>query len=591
MKRPLQVVELRQSRCSLRFGVGACPATGTPKCYNTWATCPTSATRAAYVNTGRMRWRFVANRPGMYDFGDFSAADDQATNGIPVTGMSVSVVKSEINVGGMLDGKAPFGISGTCSISMDDFLWYDTWGDHYGADRVDMPPRKFWACFLARNALLSKMEIVIYDGYEGDDLGDMRQRLYFLDSIDGPENDRVTLKGISPPMLADSKRALFPPAHDIRLVADINDTQTSFDVLTGDEANISQIVGLTTKRFVLIGSEIIGYSGYTVVSSGRYTLTGCTRQAGGSTSFSASAGAKVGRVGHFEQRNMVDIAEYLLTDWTPIPAALIDSTGWADERDQYLSIAQSETFITQPTAVLTLIGELCQQGPFMVWWDEYAQLIKLQGIRPPDDTVATLDDASGILADTAVRTMEPDARLSRILVYHSPIDFTKTGADNFQNVLGVIEAEGELDEAGGEARTLQINARWVQSNNQAFQIISRIFLRYKNVPQMLSVQVDSKDRERSIADVLDITSRAVPDTEGKPVQKRWQVTAWSEVVPGQSYQLDLQDFALGGRFGRIMDVSATANYTSATDAEKARGLYIADVNGKMSDGSDGYKIA
>jgi len=590
-KTPIQIVELRQPRCSLRFGVGACPATGTPKCYNTWATCPTAATKAAYVNTGRMRWRFIRNQPGLWDYGDFASADDTATNAIPVGNLSVSVGKSALNVSGILGGKSPFGVRATCTVSMDDFVWRDTWGDFYLADRVSMPTRTFWACFIARNALFSKMEIVIYDGYAGDALASMRQRLYILDSIDGPANGKVTLNGVDPLMLADSKRALFPPAYDIKLASDINASQTSFDVLTDALTNVSGAVGISTASHVLIGSEIISYTGYSTVSAGRYTLTGCTRGVGGSLESEASSGAKVGRVGYFENTLLPDVAEYLLGIWTPMGAARIDSTGWHDERDSYLSVSQCNTFVTQPTPVVDLAGELCQQGAMMIWWDEFDQLVKLQGIRPPSGTVATLDDTSGIIADSAVLTMDPDARLTRILVYYDPVDSTKTTADNYQSVLGVIEAGGELDEAGGEARTLQIMGRWIGSENQAYQVISRTFLRYKEIPRMLSVLVDAKDRTIGVADPLDVTTRVVHDSEGKPLQDRWQVVSWAEVKQGQTYQLDLQDFGLKGRFGTIMDVSATSNYTSATADEKANGCYLADAAGLMSDGSEGYKLA
>jgi hypothetical protein len=187
--------------------------------------------------------------------------------------------------------------------------------------------------------------------------------------------------------------------------------------------------------------------------------------------------------------------------------------------------------------------------------------------------------------------MDPDARLTRILVYYDPVDSTKTTADNYQSVLGVIEADGELDEAGGEARTLQIMGRWIGSENQAYQVISRTFLRYKEIPRMLSVLVDAKDRTIGVADPLDVTTRVVHDSEGKPLQDRWQVVSWAEVKQGQTYQLDLQDFGLKGRFGTIMDVSATSNYTSATADEKANGCYLADAAGLMSDGSEGYKLA
>jgi hypothetical protein len=582
MKTPFQIVELRQPRCALRFGVGACTATGTPKCYNTWATCKA---KTAFDGTGQMRWRFVKNSPGLRAFGEFTDPDDTATNGIPVNNLSVSVSKSQLNVSGILSGKSPFGIQSTCTISMDDFVWDDPWGDFYLADRVDMPRRFFWECFLARNALFSNMEIVVYDGYEGDDLADMRQRLYILDSIDGPDGGSVTLNGVSPLMLADSKRALFPPAYSISLVTAITATATSFDVYTDAESNISGIIGLTSRRFVLIGSEVIEYTGYTVVTAGQYTLTGCIRAHGGTTASRASLGAKVGRVGHFANALLVDAAEYLLGTWTPMGAARIDSAGWHEERDSYLATSRCETYITSPTAVVDLVGELCQQGTFMIWWDEYAQKVQLQGIRPPNATVPTLDDATGILQ--ASLTMDPDARLTRILVYYGPRDITKNTAENFETIRGQIEGDGELPEAGGEARTLQILGRWVTTEAQAYQVIFRTFLRYKAIPKMLSVRIDSKDRNLAIGQPVDVITRAVRDSEGRAVQKRWQVTSWTELIPGQTYQIDLQDYGFEGRFAWIMP-DGTPDYASASDAEKEHGWFFPDNDGLLPDGSPGY---
>lgn len=587
MKTPLQIVELRQPRCALRFGLGTCPATGTPKCYNTWATCPTAATRAVYDNTGFISWRFVNNSPGLRAFGDFTDADDVQTNGIPVSNLSVSTTKSQINVAGILSGKSPFGVHATVSVSMDDFRFSDEVGDFYLADRTDMPSRTFWTTFLARNALLSKMQLIIYDGYEGEALSAMRQRLYILDAIDGPSGGKVTLRGVSPLMLADEKRALFPPAYDIALYADITETATSFDVITNAESNISGVIGISSFRYIVIGSEIISYTGYTVVTAGQYTLTGVTRGVGGTVEASASSGDKVGRVGYFQNALMVDAAEYLMTECTPVEDAWIDLAGWEAERDTYLTAAYCDTFVVTPTPVVTLMGELCQQGTFNVWWDEYDQLIKLQAVRPPAGTVPALSDVETILADSAELTMEPEARLTRILVYYRKIDATKTGPENYQVVTGVIEGDGELEEAGGEPRTLEIFARWVQSEAQAYQVITRTFLRYKNIPKMLSIKISAKDREIKPGDVLDITTRVVVDTEGKSKEARWQVVSWSEIIAGQTYQIDMQDFDLAGRFAWIAD-NASPNYPAATDAEKDPSAFFSDASGLMADGSSGY---
>ena len=164
MLNPVQIVGFRQKRCSLRFGVGDCPASGGVKCYNTWATCPV---RPAFEADGRIEWLFIGNRPGVWAFGDFTDPDDVRTHCIPVDGLSVSTSKAQINAAGVLEGKSPFGVQAMATVSMRDFVWDDRLGDFYLADRSDLPSRTFWAVWAARNAFFGGMELVTYDGFEG----------------------------------------------------------------------------------------------------------------------------------------------------------------------------------------------------------------------------------------------------------------------------------------------------------------------------------------------------------------------------------------------------------------------------------------
>lgn len=589
-RRPIQVVELRQPRCALRFGTAPCPATtagGVRWCFNTWATCPTAATRAVFDNTGRMRWRFVSNRPGIYAFGDFAAANDPATHGIPVSGLSVSTSKAELNVGGILEGRSALGVRATVSISMDDFVWDGAFGDFYRSLRGALPVRTFWTTMLAQVKLFTGWEIVIYDGYEGEALAAMRQRLYLLDEINGPSGGRVTISGIDPVSLADGKRALFPPDVVVRLAAPITAAATTIQVVAREEAEVSAILGLTAKRFIRIGSEVIEYTGYTVVSPGLYDLTGCIRGQGGTVAAAAAFEARVGRVGHFDNAILADSAEYLLAQRTQIGAGRIDTAGWTFER-RWLDTYRCTTFIAEPNAVLDLVAEICQQGAMSVWWDEYAQKVRMQAIRPPQGTPPVLDDDTAILADSGQLDMRPESRLTRVTVFYRPLDVTKTDLANFERVEGVIEGDGELPQAGGEVRNLSIAGRWVGTDGQALQIISRIMLRYRAIPRFLSIRVSAKDRTLTVGDVTDVETRAVVDGEGNVLRERWQVISWAEVTPGEIYLLDLQSFQLIGRFGRWM-AGGAANYTASSAAVRDTGAFWGDAAGLMPDGSAGYQ--
>jgi len=585
-RNPIQVVELRQPRCSLRFGVGACPATGTPKCYNTFGTCPTAATKSALVADGRIRWRFVQNRPGSFWWGDFSDADDPATNGIPVASLQVSTAKAQANVAGVLDGKSPFGVHATCSVTMPDFVWSDHVGDFYLADRVDLPQRMFWACWTARNTFYGGMELLIYDGYEGDALADMRQRLYVLDNVSGPDaGGKVTLTGVSP--LIEAESGLFPAAMDVKLVDDITASATTIRVATDREANLTDDYGIASYRGVVIGSEIILYSGYSEVTPGIYDIAVHQRGAKNTVAATAQRDARVQRIGWYENVPTWECGYDLLANHSPIGAAALASD-WADEGDTYLPTLRSDTVITAPTKVGALMGEICQQGMFFTWWDEFQQQVRMQAVRPPLGPVTEIGIDAQIIAGSAVLRREPKSLLTRVFVYYDQRDPTKTEPSNYRVVNGRIETTNESRHAAGKPFTLEIKARWIKTNAHAEMLIARVLGRYRDVPRFLTIRVSGKDREITVGDVCDVTTRELIDSEGRFKSSRWQVISWDQIQQGEVYLLDMQTFDLVGRFGFWM-ADGSPDYTAATDEQKAMGAWWADDDGLMSTGEAGYQ--
>jgi hypothetical protein len=563
-------------------------------CHNTWSTCPSSATKLKMNLDGRIRWRFMQPVGGVRFDGDFTDENDIATPAIPVAKLSVRTSPASLNIAALTEGKSPFGVTGTVTVSMSDFVWDDTWGDYYKADRGTLPTRTFWATWLARNRLPPQMELVVYEGYVGDALSAMRQRVYLVDGIDGPSDGMITIKGSDPLRKARGKTALFPPADAAKLYGSITAATTSITIAATEEAFVSTVHGLTARRAIRIGNEIIEYTGYSALGSGLYSLSGVLRASGGTTAATATEGAKVTRCGHFEFVVLADVAKYLLTDYTPIPDAYIDTVGWADETATWLSIGRVENvWIPEATAVETLLGELCQQGQFIVFWDEWDSLIKMRAVAPPTDTVVHLTDDNAILADSATVAAEHDARLTRIVVYYDPlswVDISKAGCRSFS-----LEVHGdeEQEKAGGEPRQREVIARWVSTEAQAGKIIGRTFLRSLTSPRILTMTLDAKDGDAVKAcEVIDVSTRAIVDVDGNKVQTRFQVISSSPGKPGQTYEVECQDYGLSSlRYCRMMDSSATADYASATATEIATGGYMAAADGTMSDGSDGYRIA
>jgi hypothetical protein len=431
------------------------------------------------------------------------------------------------------------------------------------------------------------MEVVIYDGYEGEALADMRARRYLLDSIDGPSGraGTVTLNCTDP--LTDNE-SMFPEAMEVSLTSAIDATQTSIGIQTTEPLNLSKEYGIGGDKGFVIGSEIFFYTGYTALGDGLYTLTGVTRGVLNSTAAAAAVSTRLQRIGYFNQIPTWECGQYLLTDHSRVDADYIDTDEWADEGGTYLSTLVSTTVITTPTLVFTLMGQVAQQGMFYCWWDEYGQKVRMQAVRPPRGTVTALNYTEHLVADSVSITREPESVVTRVFVYYSPKLWTSTDTDNYTVVNGTIETENETTASGGTANTVEIEARWVTTEAHAQQIISRILSRYRDVPRFLTVYVSAKDRTITVGDICDVTSREIVDTEGRVKADRWQVISWSEVKAGQVYVLDLQTYELVGRFASWMADSAN-EYGSATADELADGAFWSDDDGLMPDGSDGHQ--
>jgi len=140
----------------------------------------------------------------------------------------------------------------------------------------------------------------------------------------------------------------------------------------------------------------------------------------------------------------------------------------------------------------------------------------------------------------------------------------------------------------GETRAQTIYAPWVRRRSQAVQIAAKLLIRYKAVPQFLQFSVDAKDREITVGSVIDVETSTIRTIEGAIGRRRWQVVSAKEIRAGHSYMLNCQTFDYLGRFGHFMAVGSP-DYDQATDLQKATGSFYAGSDGKISDGTEGYK--
>lgn len=626
-REPIQLVGLTQPRCSRRFGVAPCAANiaDGPRCYQTFSTC-LSVPNVLYE--GSIEWLFgkseVLSDAVVTPAGEVTLLEEDGTsllteasgtieggwlgssnplltyrrsgeairtNPIPSL-VSVSQSASRLNVGAARDGESPFGIRSSVNVQFRDIVWNDHVGDFYLSQRSGTRGG-FWQKWSARNLYFSNMTVTVYEGYRGQALEDMQQRLYIVEKIDGPDAaGNVTLTGIDPLRLADSKRAKFPRVTDMSLVNAITNVATTGLIIRAAVADLTDTFGNVATRYLRVGSEIIAYTGQTEtgVGTGLYTLAGVARGQLGTTAAAQTANSAAQRVGRYNLLNSWEVIYDLLTQHTDLPAQYIDVTQWAYEASLYLDGFAVSATIHEPVAVETLCGEIMQQTSLYIWWDERLQTIPLKAVRPEPARYSVTDDAN-ILAGSASLVRDADAWFTQLIVYYLQRDPTKGfDATNFAQVRGRIDGEAELPAAGDTVRQKVIFSRWLTSEAQATELTVRLLGRFRRVPRFLSVRLDAKDRSILIGDIVSVQSGTVTDSEGNQTSEVWQVIRVDEIEPGHAVIYDLQEFQFKAARYAVMMADPSPDFADATLTEKATGCWLCNTDDEMADGTDGYAL-
>lgn len=585
-RKPVVVVELIQPRCSNRFGTSPCTATGTPKCFNTYWTC---GDRDNYNTDGEIVWRFTRPRDDVGWLYEQADADNIKTNAITLL-VSASHTSSRINPGAARTGESPLGRRATATIKMANGVWDDHVGDFYLGDRPTRPrPAGFWDLFTARNPFYPGLKVKIYEGYAGQDLGDMQNRLFDVEQITGPDgSDQYTLRCRDPLDRVRGKNAKYPPTSRIDLRSDIDATTTAIEVACL-ETELSLDLGNTgSTRYIVIGDEIISYTGWSGTEPD-FTLTGVRRGVLFSQAEEHDTDDAVQRGARHVNERLYEVAQYILEDHTTVPDSYIDGTQWEAEGARYLATLICDTFLPEPLPVEELLGELCRDGLFSLYWDDRQQKIPLLAVRPPQGAPAKWSDDSNVAAFN--KTTKIDDRMTRVTVYFGIRDWLESLEENknYQSRRIRIDAEVERDEtAGGKIFENVIYSRWTQSFGNALLVSESLLLRYRLPPQYLTLEIDAKDRAIENGDVIDLTTRYIRDTEGTPVETRWQVISVDEINPGTRLRIEMQSYQFVGKFAIIMSNDAPT-YADATEVERVTGAWMADESTDlMPNGDDPY---
>ncbi|UXO94002.1 putative tail protein [Pseudanabaena phage Pan4] len=530
IREPLQVVEIVEPRCSRTFGTAPCLATG-ERCYNTDATCKfiTALNLTASAVT-----RFVmpaANR--------VLAAGFQPGTAIPAL-ISVDTAPTVLNVGAGNDDLSPLGARAVATVAIKDFPYNDVGFDPYLSTRTHDPVTRgsFWTKWLARNPFHVGYTLRIYDGYFGDDLSAMIMREYSIEKIDASRSSvRITAKDILRKITDTGVKA--PALSNGVLSLAIGAADSSFTVAG------AVLADYPATGWVRIGNEIIAYTSRTT-SGSNLSFTGLTRGALNTTAAAQSQNSRVQRVLAYVNQPFSDIIYDLLTAWGKIPTGFIDKTAWDAEFNEWRALYMFTGYITEPTDVDRLVGELSQQGLANIWWDERVQKIIFRAQRP-NFAPRTITQEGDIVADSFVVTEHPKDRASQVYVYYSPRNPTLSLTD--KNSFAFAEAFIDVDKERqyGEAKVKEIFCRWVPSSVIARTLGQAYLLRFRDVRKQITFTLTAKDiGDVWTGTVLQVRHFMLTDFSGLERVAPWLITSAETVEQGGTYRFVAEDNESGG---------------------------------------------
>jgi hypothetical protein len=278
-----------------------------------------------------------------------------------------------------------------------------------------------------------------------------------------------------------------------------------------------------------------------------------------------------------------------------LPENVIDDNEWDFEGGTFLSTILLTVGYPEPTPVSQVISDAARDGLFNTFWDDRKQRMPLRAVRPSSDVPVLLSDQYSIIADSARLETETEQRITRVLIYfdrRNPVE----GADNFTNYRladGRIFTEGESPNfADGSVRELRIFSGGIRTRTNALLLNNGILSQRQFSPQYMTIDLDAKDIDISLADEVDLQSKDVINPDGSPRIVRWKVRTWTETAPGHRLrlQLELSQFQAGKRYGKIMENSAPI-YSEATEEQRANGCWLADdATGLMPNGDPPFLL-
>jgi len=329
---------------------------------------------------------------------------------------------------------------------------------------------------------------------------------------------------------------------------------------------------------------LIRYTGL-VQAGNDLSFTGLERGAVNTEAAEHRQNERVQRVLFWEEVPFQDIVFELLTEWGDIDPALIDKTAWDAEKDLFRSAFDFTAYISQPTQVVALLGELSLQALTNIWWDEREQEIFLKAVRP-DFVPERISDDTDILAGSFAIKELPEERASQVFVYYNLRDPTLSPTDgtSYENAAVFIDVDKQT-QYGGTPAVREIFARFIRTQAIANTIGLTYLNRFKDVRREISFDLNT-ERDFWTGDPVNISHFLDVDFTGLPEVNNWLILSAQEIQSGAVYRFTAEDNNMGGVLWLWQDNATTSpTWADANEEERATVGYWLNDDGTDAGGN------
>ena len=541
--------------------------TDSQKCFNSWATCQDTA--------------------------NYVAEDKVISFCTPVSVIPDGCIPFLDNVkgdSGQLDPENSLGKRGQITVNLMDAPHDDTEIDPYLDERSYSALERgtFWPRFRARFPFYQGRKLEWYQGYYPFARANAKKRTYIIEDLRGwGRSGKVTVVAKDPLKLADDKRAQWPRPSTGLLTSALTAvaTPTTLDITTGT-ATEYDLEDYETTAVVLIGSEIIPYTGTTVITGGvRLTGVGTRGTVGDYVTPVAAhdAGVSVQKCAYFKDMKVPRVLQVLLEQGGNVPPSYIDYATWESEYDTWLAGFRVTRLICKPEGVTSIIKELIpQSNTWALWWDNESAKIRYQVVRPLDydELIETLSDDAHIIAGSLIAQDDSDRLLNQLLVQYGQIDPTKDAKEgtNYREGFVTLDVGSQSAREHGQVFSNTINGRWHGTGNRSelIAIADRLLQARSAVPIRVEFDVDRKDDDAKTGQFVTLDTSAIVDMYGEPNPTIVRII--QQDAGGDTVRYVARQELLATGFARIAPDSYAEGYeyTTATAQEKLRYAFIAD---------------